>query len=188
MAAPLNTEFLAGVLGGLSQNGGRLFEPQRTNNGLLTIFGNGASFFSTADTDNIKLSLAGFPLPKISSGDLQIPYLNEIRKFAGITQYDNMNVTVHDYVDRQVAKTLWKWRYKIHDPTTGLRGLKSEYALQGQVDLFAPNNAAEYARSYKVVNIWPMSVDFGDVDMGGDDNIRIGVTFAIDKVYPLFDL
>lgn len=172
--------FLSGVLGAPTVSGTRLFEPQRMNNALLTIY-NMSRF---GDSSSLTLSLAGFPLPKTSSGEVQIPFLNESRKFAGTTQYDNMNVTFHDYVDRATARTLWSWRYYIHDPTTGLRGVKYLYAKNATVDLFSPNNDDNYAAKYTIEGIWPLVCDFGDIDMGSDDNVRIGVTFAIDKVYP----
>lgn len=175
--------FLSGVLGSLTP-GQRLFEPQRQNNALLTILDIGAFSGETSGSSSLTLSLAGFPLPKTSSGEVQIPFLNESRKFAGTTQYDNMNVTFHDYVDRATAKTLWSWRYYIHDPTTGLRGMKYQYAKNAVVDLFPPNNDPTYYARYRIEGIWPMVCDFGDVDMSSDDNIRIGVTFAIDKVFP----
>lgn len=175
--------FLSGVLGSLTP-GQRLFEPQRQNNALLTVLDMGTFSNETSGSNSLTLSLAAFPLPKTSSGEITIPFLNEYRKFAGNTQYDNMSVTFHDYVDRATARALWSWRYYIHDPTTGLRGMKHLYAKNAVVDLFPPNNDQTYYARYKIEGIWPQACDFGEIDMGSDDNVRIGVTFAIDKVYP----
>lgn len=198
-----DNNLLAGILGQVSPSGSTLFEPQRVNNGLLTILATSnrvsglANPLFDVDSKNITLALAGFSLPKISSGMTQIPYLNQVRKFAGVTQYDNVNVTVHDYVDRAVATSLWKWRLLIDDPTSGIRGVKADYVYNGQIDLFDPSagnspsvqntsaTSSQGVASYAVVNMWPMTVDFGDVDMGGDDNVRIGVVFACDLVYPI---
>lgn len=180
-----DNSFLAGVLGGNAAAGNRLFEPQRSNNGMLTI--NGLSDFSPDGTDTLKLALASFPLPKVQTNQSQIQYLNETRKFAGNTTYSDMTVSFHDYVDRLVANTLWKWRYAIHDPRSGLNGLKSQYAKSGVIDLFAPNNDTNYSRQYNLMNIWPADVDFGNIDFSSDEPVRITVQFAIDKMMPSGD-
>jgi len=176
------SDFLAGVLAPPSA----AYEPIRTNNAVLriNIAKLAASFGDIAQSaqELLKLGLAGFSLPKNETAPSMIPYLNEMRKFAGQTTFDDMSVAFHDYVDAKIARIIWKWRYLIHDPSTGLRGLKYTYACPAEIEHFAPDGGA--ARLYTVENMWPMSLDMGDIEMGADEPCRIQVRFACDKIYP----
>jgi hypothetical protein len=178
MAIP-NSSFLNGVLGG--PNAGATYEPQRSNNGLLTI--NGLEDFSPDGGQSIKLAVMNFPLPEVSVSVTEIPYLNERRRYAGNVNYGMMSATFHDYVDRAIARTFWAWHRYIHNPETGLRGVKAKYAKTGYIDIFSPDNDPAAARSYKILNIWPVSINFGSIDMQSDEPVRIGVQFSIDKVF-----
>lgn len=178
---PINpSDFLSGVLGTSAST----WEPQRSNNAVLYV--TGVDFAPGLQWDTtLRLALASFSLPKNETQPQMIPYLNEVRKFAGQTMFADINVTFHDYVERQTASVLWAWRFKIHDPRTGIRGLKSEYARQGYIEQFAPDGTRTIR--YECFNIWPASVDFGEIDMASDEPIRIGCNFVVDKVYPTAD-
>ena len=153
--------FLGGILSGPLPGG--QFEPQRTDGGLLRIQGVQAY----GDSAQLTLSLRSFPLPKVQTNQNVIPYLNEVRKFAGRTTWSDMTVSFHDYVDRSVATILWNWKYAIHNPRTGYRGLKQSYAKMATIDVFAPDNDTSSAgsgaarRSYTIENIWPQELDLG---------------------------
>ena len=180
MAIP-NSSFLAGVLG--SKDANATFEPQRTNNGLLQI--SGLEAFSPNGSESIKIAVMNFPLPEVSVNVTEIPYLNERRRYAGNVNYGMMSATFHDYTDRAIAQTLWAWHQYIHNPATGLRGVKAKYAKTAYIDLASPDNDPAAARAYKILNIWPVSINFGQIDMTSDEPVRIGVQFSIDKVFPL---
>lgn len=174
-----SNDFLGGVL---TTPYSTAFEPIRTNNAVLRISIAPLNLGLPGAEETLKLSLAGFSLPKNETAPVQIPYLNEVRKFAGQTVFDDISVSFHDYVDAAVARILWTWRYRIHDPNTGLRGIKSSYACDANIEHFAPDGGR--MRVYLVKGIWPMSLDMGDIEMGADEAVRIQVRFACDKIHP----
>lgn len=150
------------------------FELQRANNVLLYIVGldgNAANL--------ITLSLASFPLPKESSGVIEVPFLNEKRKFAGLTTYDDLTVVFNDYVDRETAKLLYQWRYLVKDPVTGKIGNKAQYAKTGRMVKHGPDGQND--REYEVMGIWPSSLDGGEADFSAEDGLKINMTLTIDK-------
>lgn len=176
-------DFLAGVL----QPASAAFEPIRTNNAVLRILGLntlsvGMGSLAGGASNALMLALSGFSLPKNQTTPSSIAYLNERRKFAGETIFDDVSVAFRDFVDAGIAKILWQWRYIIHDPTTGLRGLKVQYACNGEIEHFAPDGGA--SRFYTAEGIWPMSLDMGDIQMGSDEPVLLNVRFACDKIYP----
>lgn len=176
--------FLSGVLGG-TKGGTPALEPQRVNNALLHI----TDVPGLAD-EELVLALASFPIPKVNNGIIEVPFLNEKRKFAGNPTFDDLSVLFKDYVNKKVADALLQWRHQVYNPHTGAIGLKSVYGKQGHVDMFAPNgegNAAagiEPIRRYDLIGVWPSTYDPGDIDMAGEDALQITVTLTIDKAIP----
>ncbi len=170
------------------------------NSALLYVNLNGT------DGDALTLALSSFTLPKVQTGETVIPYLNEIRKYAGQTIYDNISATFVDYVDRKVAQVLWAWKLMVHDPRTGTKGFKSQYAKDGWIEVYPPGHVTGVAggliqsfsktvanatgaraptvAKYHLVNMWPSAMDPGDMDMGSDELVRISVQFSIDKAIP----
>lgn len=191
--------FLSGVLSAKGAAGdGSLFEPQRANSAMLSIIdlnSSGIPGMPSGAGDYLQLALQSFSLPKVQTNVNVIPYLNEVRKFAGRTDWSNINISFHDFVDRKTVAILWAWKNYIHNPETGVRGVKSRYARSGTIITYPPGTDPNGEASgepgttyrYKLVNIWPASVDFGDIDMGSDEPVRIGVQFEVDKVFPEFN-
>jgi len=157
------------------------WEPQRINNALLHIA-------DLEGDEDLVLALQSFPLPKQTSNIVEIGYVNEKRKFAGVPTFDDLSVIYRDYVDKNVAQMLWRWRKLVYDPQTGRIGLKSQYAKNGWVEMFAPNG--DFIRRYEMIGCWPSGMDPGDIDLAGDDAIQITMTLTIDKAFPSdgFDL
>lgn len=170
----------ANHLGGGGAGAG--FEPQRVNNGELII--TGLDGLGGGRDDVLRLSVASFPLPKVATGVLEVGYLNERRKFAGNTMYDDLSVVFKDHVDRDTAAILWKWRQIVHDPVTGKTGLAANYKKLAYIRLYAPNGTRE--RSYRLEGVWVSQMDPGEIDYLGEDTVNIQCTLTIDKFYPEF--
>jgi hypothetical protein len=159
-------------------------EPQRSNNGLLyitppTLKRDGIDT-NLLQSEEIKLAIQSFPVPKRTMGVIEMGYLNEKRKFAGIPTYDDLSLVFHDYVDTNIAEILWAWSYAVHDPRNGKTGLASQYKASGWFSLFSPEGSIE--RRYDVIGIWPSAIDPGEIDHEGEDTVRITMTLSIDKV------
>lgn len=164
------------------------FEVQRVNNALLYIVGIGATSApgQESNDDVLALALQQFPLPKVTSGIIEHGYINEKRKFAGNPTYDDLSVVYVDTVDTGVAKTLWEWRLQVHDPVTGKTGLAKNYKKKGWVTMFDPSGEQE--REYELVGVWPSAMDPGDIDLAGEDSVKITMTLTIDKAVPRTNL
>ncbi len=167
--------FLDGVLGG--RRAATDLEPQRQNNALLHL----NNIPGIAD-EELVLALSSFPLPKVTNGIVELPFLNEKRKFAGLPTFDDLSVLFKDYVTKPVADAILQWRHQVYNPHSGAIGLASIYKKTGFVQMFAPNGTLE--RQYDIFGIWPSAYDPGDIDMAGEDVLQITVTLTIDKAVP----
>lgn len=151
------------------------FELQRPNNALLYIVN------LAGNANNIvTLSLASFPLPKETSNVIEIPFLNEKRKFAGLVSYDDLTVIFNDYVDKETARLLHQWRNLVKDPVTGKMGNKRDYAKIARMVKYGPDGQSD--REYECQGVWPSAIDGGEIDFGNDgDGLKINMTLTIDK-------
>lgn len=148
------------------------YEPQRTNNAVLHIFGVGGD-------EELKLALRTFPLPKGSNGVIESDWINEKRKVAGKAVFEDMELAFEDYCDRDTAALLWDWRLEVYDPSTGQVGLARDYKKRGEITLFAPNG--DFQRVWTCFGMWPSNMDPGDIDHAGEDIVRVNMTVTIDK-------
>lgn len=150
------------------------YEIQRQNNALLYVVG-----LDGNSNDVLTLSLQSFPLPKVSSGIIEVPFVNEKRKFAGAITYDDLTIVFNDYVDRPTAEVLFRWRYSVQNPDTGAVGYKRDYAKEGRMVKFGPDGTAD-DREWELRGIWPSTMDAGEVDFAGEDAVKINMTLTID--------
>jgi len=151
------------------------FELQRANNVLLYVVG-----LEGNSNDLLTLSLASFPLPKLSSGIIEVPYLNEKRKFAGQITYDDIAIVFNDYVDKDTSALVHQWRYLVQSPVDGKVGFKGTYAKQGRMVCYGPDGSTE--REYELHGMWPSALDAGEADFASEDGVKINLTLSIDKV------
>lgn len=150
------------------------FELQRANNALLYIVG-----LDGNSNDLLTLSLASFPLPKETTSPIEVGFLNEKRKFAGLTTYDDLSIVINDYVDKDTAQMLYRWRYLVKDPVSGKMGFKAQYAKAGRMVKFGPDGTAE--REYELQGVWPSALDGGEIDFMTEDGVKINMTLTVDK-------
>lgn len=156
------------------------FEEQRSNNGRLIITG----LDGAGRDDVLTLAVNSFALPKAVTAILESGYLNETRKFAGKTTYEDLAVTFKDAVDKDIAGTLARWHRQVKDPVSGKIGLARDYKKTAYMSVFAPDGSTE--RRYRLEGVWPQSYDPGEIDMNGDELMRISITLVIDKFYAEF--
>lgn len=165
-----------------AQDGG--FEPQRQNNGLLFI--EGLQIFGDSQFQGnsvITLSIESFTFPKRRNDPNELPFLNQVRKFPGPAQYDDVELVLRDFVDQPTLTTMQNWANAVHDPVTGRQGLCRDIKREAFAHWIAPDGRS--SRVYKLEGVWPISVDPGDADMNSPDKNLINCQLSVDKAYPV---
>lgn len=157
-------------------------EPQRMNNWTLTV-GLGPS-----DDNSIILGLQQFQAPTETSDLIEIYYMNEKRQYAGRTQYDGGTLTLTDWINQGTAEAIRFWREQVYNPNTGAIGLKSEYAKEATLEMYAPGNpggggngSGLVTKKWVLKRVWPLSVSWGPLDMGASEKVQIDVQLVYDK-------
>jgi len=156
------------------------FEPQRQHNWTLVV-GN------LPGMDLVQLSLASGFLPRGGNDEVEVPFGNERVYVAGKAIWEAGSVVCRDYVDRDVAATLWRWRTQVYNPQTGQIGLARDYKKQGEIWLFGPNSiegsAGYRTRVWVVRGMFPIAASWAaqGLDMASSQQVMIDITFRFDK-------
>jgi len=169
----------------LSADALNTLEPQRTNNWTLDVTG-----LTTDENISITLGLQAFQLPTETSDLIEVYYMNERRQYAGRTMYDGGTLSLTDWIDQGTADVIRAWRKEVYDPYTGKIGIKSKYAKRGTINLYAPGGETAagkptVTKTWTLINLWPVSVTWGNLDMQSSDKVQIEVQMVYDKAQPL---
>ena len=150
------------------------YEIQRTNNFRvdidLTAFG--------AETGEISLACDTSGLPNSSTDPLEAHYGNSMIKVAGKTSFEDISITVKDFIEKDIEYVLMKWRYAVYDPTTGKVGWAVNYKREARITLYAPNGTRE--RAWIATGVWPTTLELGDLDYSSADLRKITMTLSVD--------
>jgi len=159
-------------------------EPQRMNNWTLTV-----GLGDPHDNDII-LGLQSFQLPTETSDLIEIYYMNEKRQYAGRTTYDGGTLSLTDWINQNTANAIATWRESVYNPNTGSIGLKSAYAKEATLELYAPGNPGAgsgdtgegvVTKKWVLKRVWPLSVSWGQLDMGASEKVQIDIQLVYDK-------
>ncbi len=164
------------------------FEPQRTNNWMLLIH---SSVIPDLSGQDIYLALKGFPFPIEANSVQRIRWYNESRTYAGsVVDFTDLNLQLHDYIDRYTANILYQWRRLVWNPTNLTVGIAARYKMDATLFLLPPNlqqvsDVDTYGRKWYCQGIWPTNFDMGALDMDGTgENVLISCSLAIDRAFP----
>lgn len=167
-------------LGPMHISANQNYEPQRTNNFQLEIYG-----LEGASTEEIMLAVSDFSLPTISNSPVEIGRGNSKVKFAGQTEFSGMDsLQVIDYIPVDIEKIIRDWHIQVYNPETDQIGWAYIYKKDGLLIEFAPDGTQ--LRGWEIKGLWPSSVNYGgSLSMDGAEVKKIEITMAYDKAWRL---
>ena len=153
------------------------YEVQRTNNFRidinLTEFG--------AEVGQIGLACDTSGLPNSTTEANELHYGNSMVKVAGKTSFDDISVTVKDFIEKDIEQILMKWRYAVYNPETGKVGWSTNYKREARITLYSPNGTRE--RTWVAQGVWPTAIELGDLDYSSSDLRKLTMTLSVDHAY-----
>lgn len=192
MSTALNSNFQPYQFGAYHMIGNDNWEPQRTSNFELHVYGLEA--LRSADKGLKMPSNASqyLTLSTQSVGDLGlnispigIEYGNNNINFAGKPSYDALSVVFNDYVGIETERIIAAWHRLVYDPKTQKIGRASVYKKSAHLLEFSPDGA--FRKCWEIKGCFPTSVSYGGYDQGGGAVRQITVTVSIDYAIPLDD-
>lgn len=141
-------------------------EPKRQDRWIMQING--------IDAFNMRTS----GRPKVTSDEIEIPFINNTAYFKGKTKWDPIDVTLLDAISPAASKSVVEWLLILHDQKTGVDGYKAEYARNISLSLLSPLNTV--VEKWKIHKSWPTNIDFGTLDMASAEPVEISMTLRYD--------
>jgi hypothetical protein len=137
-----------------------------------------------ARDDHIALSLNNAKIPMYTNDGIELPYGNDSAWVAGKGALDDPTIEFVDYVDTKIGEILQAWKLLVFNPATGEVGYPSEYKKDGRI--IQVDTKGVELRAWHLRGIWPVSLDYGNVDQATSDSAKISGTFKIDRMIPIF--
>lgn len=182
MAVNLSAGHISAGSGSGNQGMQGNYEVQRQNNWYFEVTPPSGGNNDTKRVIELALDV-GF-LPNESSEPVEIHFVNEVVYVAGKPRFETGTLTLKDYVDQPVMKSVSDWRKKVYDPETGKIGLAKDYKVDASIVLFAPDGT--YRREWTLRGCWPESVNYGGtLDMSTMEQNKIEITLRYDKAIPI---
>jgi hypothetical protein len=142
-----------------------------------------AWFIEIADLDDdgaelIRLSCMSSQLPTENNEIVVVPMGNSEAKYAGKGHFEDIPLTVRDFVDRKVRDALLAWRRQVWNPEDGSISLPSVY--KRNVDLIIQSQDGSIIRTATIKGAWPSSMNPGTLDHGSSEPVLIEMTLTYD--------
>ena len=162
-----SADHIAGAMGG--------WEPVRKNNFLLSVSPPGGG------ERILRLAVEVCSMPSSSSEIIAVNAGNEVFKVASTQNVGEITLTLKDFVDQKVAKSIAGWRKRVFNPSSGKVGLPPDYKVTGTMAMLSPGDGSR-AQNWRVMNMWPSRVAYGEGNMSDNSLNFIQVVFTADRI------
>lgn len=192
MATASNSSFRPYQYGAYHMIGNDNWEPQRTNNFEIHIYG--LDSLTSADKGLSMPSNAGkfLTLSTDSVGDLgvninalNVDYGNNRIHFAGKPDYSTISLSFNDFVGLETERIIAAWHKLVYNPKTQQIGRASVYKKPAHLLEFSPDG--DYIKCWELHGCFPTSVSYTGYNQSSADIRKISVTLSIDYAIPLDD-
>lgn len=192
MATASNSSFRPYQYGAYHMIGNDNWEPQRTNNFEIHIYG--LDSLTSADKGLSMPSNAGkfLTLSTNSVGDLgvninalDVDYGNNRIHFAGKPDYSTISLSFNDFVGLETERIIAAWHKLVYNPKTQQIGRASVYKKPAHLLEFSPDG--DYIKCWELHGCFPTSVSYTGYNQSSADIRKISVTLSIDYAIPLDD-
>lgn len=147
-------------------------------------YNHGSDDLGTYNSDDIfAIALKSHGMPKHTIEKLELRRGNEVLKYAGSPELDDIDIKVTDFVGANVEKLIQTWEFLTYNPVTGILNPSWKYKTDGKLVEYTADGSVE--RSWELKGCWISDVEYGDYDRSSKGEEReISLTLHVDKAYP----
>ena len=119
--------------------------------------------------------------PSVTFNVVETRRLNDRFYWSGAPTWNELSTTFYDYINgpNSVSQILWKWKDKLHYSITGQMGFKRNYSsTSAMLALLTPEG--EMAEKWFLFNIFPITIDGGDLSSEDDGVAMVSATWRYD--------
>lgn len=120
----------------------------------------------------------GSDLPSAENNPILIEYGNTYMHVKGKTKWNELTMQFYALSTPNTNQLMWDWLKKHQDVSTGKDAFKDAYMADLTIKLLTPDESV--AATWKLINAFASSINWGNVDWGGNEVIQPEVTFVYD--------
>lgn len=117
--------------------------------------------------------------PKITIGEVEIPFLNTSTWVAGRFTWDAIDITFKDPIGPSAAQALMEWVRLHAESVTGRMGYAAGYKKNVELEMLDP--AGVVIEKWILEGTFLTNVDFGSLDYSSEDIAEITATLRPDR-------
>jgi hypothetical protein len=128
--------------------------------------------------------------PNISFKEIEANHVSETVYFPGRPDWKPISLTLYDFTIQKTNRVFeWlKLYYNINDEKTTIRPSVGESVLANalkipQASLILFDGCGNKIERWIFENVWPQSVEFGELDMQSSEVVTVDVTLRYDRAY-----
>jgi hypothetical protein len=182
----------------LSSADGNHFEPKTSNRFFISMGDIPAAFNGgirypgnegTAAKNNLLISLQSFSRPSNSVNIAEIDNFNSKFYLPGKGSTDkSISCSFIDFFSPHTdkisttistASIIYRWYELVHNQSTDAIGYKDYFTTDMHLFLLTPTGVV--AEHWKYYEVWPTAVDYGALDYGSTEHMKINVTFKYER-------
>jgi hypothetical protein len=117
--------------------------------------------------------------PKITIGEVEIPFLNTSTFVAGRFNWESIDVTFKDPIGPSAAQALMEWVRLHAESVTGRMGYAAGYKKDIELEMLDPTGVV--VEKWILQGTFLTNVDFGSLDYSAEDIAEITATLRPDR-------
>jgi hypothetical protein len=124
--------------------------------------------------------------PSINFKEIDSEHLSETIYFPGKPDWKPITLTLYDL--KKNKNPVFEWLKKFYDPcsdsttinySTSLTGDDNGFKRDATLELY--DGCGHVIETWTFENVWPQSIEFGDLDMASSDVVTVDVTLRYDR-------
>lgn len=125
--------------------------------------------------------------PGLDFKEIEAQHLVETVYFPGKPNWKPISLTLYDL--KTNSNPIFNWIKRAYDPSTGewnfsvQTGTINTFKLTGILELY--DGCGKVIEMWYLQNIWPQSIEYGDLDMANSDYMSIDLTLRYDRAINL---
>jgi phage tail-like protein len=156
-------EFITGAAGGM-------YQPKRKNQWVF-------EFPDEVGIASIAIKSVG--LPNGSFSELTLDYINQKYYFPGKFAWEEISLTLMDYIGDSTSQKLYDWFLANYNPLTGKQAFGANLKKTVNIILLDPEGA-ELER-WVLKGAWPKTFNWGELDYEADDLRTLELAIRYDR-------
>lgn len=121
--------------------------------------------------------------PSLSFKEIDAQHITETVYFPGKPEWKPISITLYDTKERFNPVTQWiKKIYEVDETTVNWSpSVGTNFKRECSIDLY--DGVGNIIEEWKLENVWPISIDFGDLDYSNSDILTVELQLRYDRAY-----